>query len=198
MTTTVVHCKKDKHDVYIGRPSKWGNPFSIGKDGTRDEVIVKYSFWIINQPDLMAALPELKDKILGCWCRPQACHGDILAQLADALPEYNEIAEVMRQHLEKKLPLVWRAVVDYSHRYPVIHVIDVPQFAMTPPEGHKLDAPIRVMFDDGYVSLYADKHSRLRNQHHGKPMGFVGRIELSDPTSIDQITDFVMDRIGDY
>jgi hypothetical protein len=38
----VVHCKREPYDVYIGRPSKWGNPFQIGRDGTRDEVIAKY------------------------------------------------------------------------------------------------------------------------------------------------------------
>jgi len=74
----VVHCKKEKYDVYIGRPSKWGNPFSIGKDGTREDVISKYEIYIMNKPDLIQALPELQGKILGCWCKPLACHGDIL------------------------------------------------------------------------------------------------------------------------
>lgn len=77
----VVHCKKEPHDVYIGRPSKWGNPFSIGKDGNREQVIEKYKDWIINQPELMKSLPELKDKTLGCWCSPKPCHGDILIEL---------------------------------------------------------------------------------------------------------------------
>jgi hypothetical protein len=77
----VVHCKKEPFDVYIGRPSKWGNPFSIGKDGTREEVIAKYEEWILTQQHLLDALPELKDKTLGCWCSPQACHGDVLIKL---------------------------------------------------------------------------------------------------------------------
>ena len=81
--TKVVHCKKEKYDVYIGRPKKWGNPFSIGKDGTREEVVEKYRSWIKNQPDLLNDLHELKGKTLGCWCSPQACHGDILKELAD-------------------------------------------------------------------------------------------------------------------
>ena len=83
--TSVVHCKKEKYDVYIGRPSKWGNPFSIGKDGTREEVIQKYKEWISQQPELLADLPSLKGKVLGCWCKPQACHGDILAKLTEEL-----------------------------------------------------------------------------------------------------------------
>ena len=44
--------------VYVGRPSKWGNPFAIGRDGTRDQVIAKYRVWIVLQPALMAALEE--------------------------------------------------------------------------------------------------------------------------------------------
>ena len=83
MKTHVVHCKRDTYDVYIGRPSKWGNPFAIGADGTREQVIEKYRRWLIAQPALMAALPELRGKTLGCWCAPQACHGDLLADLAD-------------------------------------------------------------------------------------------------------------------
>ena len=82
----VVHCKRAAHDVYIGRPSKWGNPFVIGRDGTRDHVIARYEAWLLEQPELVAALPELAGKTLGCWCAPRACHGDVLARLANAQP----------------------------------------------------------------------------------------------------------------
>jgi hypothetical protein len=78
----VVHCKF-KHDVYIGRPSRWGNPFVIGRDGDRQQVIDKYRAWIVQQPELMALLPQLKGKVLGCWCAPAACHGDVLVELAN-------------------------------------------------------------------------------------------------------------------
>ncbi len=82
--TQVVHCKNEPFDVYIGRPSKWGNPFRIGKDGSREDVIEKYRHWILANPSLMARLrSELKGKTLGCWCKPNACHGDVLAELAD-------------------------------------------------------------------------------------------------------------------
>ena len=80
--TTVVNCKKEKYDVYIGRSSKWGNPFQIGPY-TREEAIEKYRVWINNNPFLLGDIDELKDKILGCWCKPKACHGDILAELAN-------------------------------------------------------------------------------------------------------------------
>ena len=77
----VVHCKKSPYDVYIGRPSKWGNPFVIGKDGTRTEVIRKYEQYIRSKPDLLFQLEELDGKILGCWCSPLPCHGDVLIRL---------------------------------------------------------------------------------------------------------------------
>ncbi len=79
----VVHSKQAHYDVLVCRPSKWGNPFHIGRDGTRSEVIVKYRQWIVQQPELMAALHELRGKRLGCWCSPKACHGDVLAELAN-------------------------------------------------------------------------------------------------------------------
>lgn len=85
----VVHCEKDRFNIYIGRPSKWGNPFIIGRDGTRKEVIDKYRIWILDQPELIKALPELKGKILGCWCKPNSCHGDVLSDLANKPEQYN-------------------------------------------------------------------------------------------------------------
>jgi hypothetical protein len=81
--TIVVHCKTARYDVYIGRPSKWGNPFEIGKDGTRKEVIDKYRDYILSNSDLLEALPELEGKTLGCWCPPKPCHGDVLVELLE-------------------------------------------------------------------------------------------------------------------
>lgn len=73
----------------------WGNPYShLPQDksrfpvflvATRVEAIAKYREWIKTQPQLLAALPTLRGKILGCWCVPLACHADVLAELADAL-----------------------------------------------------------------------------------------------------------------
>jgi hypothetical protein len=79
----VVHLKRSPFDVRIDRATKWGNPFHIGKDGSRSDVIRKYAEWIVQQPALMKALPELKGKRLACWCAPEACHGDVLARLAE-------------------------------------------------------------------------------------------------------------------
>jgi hypothetical protein len=79
----VVHCKREKHDVYIGRPSKWGNPFTLHKGGDRTAVIAQYEAWLLKQPHLLAALHELRGKVLGCWCAPKSCHGDVLLRLAN-------------------------------------------------------------------------------------------------------------------
>jgi hypothetical protein len=77
--------------VYVGRGSKWGNPFKIGRDGTRNEVVAKYAAWIERQPELMAALPELVGKHLVCWCAPERCHADVLLELLDdANRQFNE------------------------------------------------------------------------------------------------------------
>lgn len=101
--TRVVHCKIDKYDVYIGRGSIWGNPFSHREGtkaqfvvGTREESIEKYRDWLLKQPELLAQLPTLKGKILGCYCKipkdpDRPCHGDILAELADNPPEIKTI-----------------------------------------------------------------------------------------------------------
>jgi len=79
----VVHCKRAKYDVYVGRPSKWGNPFTIGRDGARAQVIAKYRAWILTQPALVeAARRELRGKVLACWCAPLACHAEVLAEIA--------------------------------------------------------------------------------------------------------------------
>lgn len=73
--------------VYIGRGSKWGNPFVIGKDGDREEVITLYMEHLLNSRDLLEAIPTLTDKFLVCYCAPEACHGDVLIDLANPINE---------------------------------------------------------------------------------------------------------------
>lgn len=86
MKTKVVHCKKEPYDIYIGRPSEWGNPFISGVDGTRTEVIEKYRRHVMETPELVGKLDQLRGKTLGCWCRPLACHGDVLVAICENLP----------------------------------------------------------------------------------------------------------------
>lgn len=74
--------------VYIGREtrrlnlprSKWHNPFVVGKDGTRAQVIAKYREHL-KRKGLVAELEELRGKDLACWCWPEPCHGDVLLEL---------------------------------------------------------------------------------------------------------------------
>jgi hypothetical protein len=93
--TRVVNLKSGQpYDLYIGRAnpryrlakSKWANPFKLGRDGTRDEVIAKYRAWLLERPELLAQLGELRGKVLACWCKPERCHGEVLAELADGTP----------------------------------------------------------------------------------------------------------------
>jgi len=78
---------EQQNAVYIGRPSKWGNPFSH-LDGTlaqfkvasREEAIRRYELWLGTQP---LDPRELAGRDLLCWCAPEACHGDVLLRLAN-------------------------------------------------------------------------------------------------------------------
>ena len=88
ITTTVVHCKVEpRYDVYIGRPSKWGNPIPIvgSKNGLGRRISLKqHKRYLRKQPHLLDAIEsELKGRMLGCYCKPKACHGDLLALLAN-------------------------------------------------------------------------------------------------------------------
>ncbi len=78
----VVNIKLSDYTVYIGRGSVFGNPFRIGKDGTREEVVAKYETYARSNPELLKAIKELpKDAVLGCYCKPLMCHGDIIEKL---------------------------------------------------------------------------------------------------------------------
>lgn len=70
--------------IYVGRPSVWGNPFKLGRDGDRDTVIEKFRVWLENKPDIQAAIRrELGGKDLVCFCAPQPCHADVLLAIAN-------------------------------------------------------------------------------------------------------------------
>lgn len=70
--------------VYIGRPSRWGNPFKIEEFDSREECIAAYREWLVRKPELLEAIRrELRGKDLVCWCKPLSCHGDVLLQIAN-------------------------------------------------------------------------------------------------------------------
>lgn len=94
---------QDDKNIYIGRrgivfvdkerypkqDSPFCNPFKVGKDGTREEVIEKYRLYIKKrlkrEPELKEQFAALKGKRLGCWCHPEACHGDVLLKMLEEL-----------------------------------------------------------------------------------------------------------------
>jgi hypothetical protein len=82
--TVVANLLRERFDVYIGRGSKWRNPFRIGVHGNREEVIRKYKDYLLSKPELMGSLEELRGKVLGCFCKPKPCHGDVLVELLDS------------------------------------------------------------------------------------------------------------------
>lgn len=69
--------------VYIGRGSKWGNPFVMGTDGNREEVIRLFSERVLMEHHVTIKA-ELKGKHLVCFCAPKACHGDLLLKIANS------------------------------------------------------------------------------------------------------------------
>ena len=86
MTLAVYHRKRNPPEdaVYVGRPSRWGNPYVIGKHGTREEVLAKFREYAVER---MASdsqwLVPLVGKSLVCWCAPLPCHGEVLMELAN-------------------------------------------------------------------------------------------------------------------
>ena len=86
MTTRVVNRRKASFDVYIGRPSEFGNPYTLAEH-SREEAIQLFGAYaedrIRRDPEWAAKVKALKGKTLGCWCSPKKCHGDVLAEIAE-------------------------------------------------------------------------------------------------------------------
>jgi len=95
--TRVVHVKREPYDVYIGRgrcpttgrAGSWGNPWSKRRHGLRaclEQFIGMIDECVQDPRWLEHARRELQGRVLGCWCKPSPCHGDILARLVDGEP----------------------------------------------------------------------------------------------------------------
>ena len=101
----VVNVKSYKGDgIYIGRScygykgSVLGNPYAIGKDGDRDEVIKKYREWLWNRYQekgsvyeellRLSEIAKKRDLVLVCWCKPKACHGDVIKRCIEWMMKY--------------------------------------------------------------------------------------------------------------
>lgn len=75
---------KDGDAIYIGRPSKWGNPFKVTKDCTRGRAIEQFRLMVLSDPEFIKTIKEeLRGKNLVCHCSPKPCHGDVLLEIAN-------------------------------------------------------------------------------------------------------------------
>ncbi len=81
----VVNRRKEQFTHYIGRPSVFGNPYTLALF-SREEAIQKYEAYVRADQALMKEIEALPaDAILGCWCKPQACHGDVILKIWEEL-----------------------------------------------------------------------------------------------------------------
>lgn len=89
----VVNLRKEKYDVYIGRASRdkegyFGNPFPLTNESKRESVLAKYRIWFYrrleNDDEFKEKILALKGKVLGCFCKPKACHGDVIVEYLEA------------------------------------------------------------------------------------------------------------------
>lgn len=102
MSTRVVNLSRRKFTLYIGREwrylpkSKWHNPFHISEGQPRGSTLDRFEAYLRSRPDLLADLHEIDDEVLGCHCRPEACHGDVLIKVRkeqlDAITTENHCA----------------------------------------------------------------------------------------------------------
>ncbi len=81
LLSRVVNKRIEHYDLYIGRGSIWGNPYVIGRDGDRSQVIAKFEKYLRSDTSLMDQLHLIDGKILGCFCKPYDCHGDVLVRV---------------------------------------------------------------------------------------------------------------------
>lgn len=84
LTLVVNKDRGDLYDVYIGRGTIWGNPYQMGQDGDRNEVIRKFAYdfgrgFLKASENLEHNLGIIRGKVIACHCKPAACHGDVLA-----------------------------------------------------------------------------------------------------------------------
>lgn len=96
MKTTVVNIRTHKYDVYIGREGHgqdgcFGNPFSVARDGGRERVIVLYREYLLKRlrvdQEFARRIEGLRGKRLGCFCKPKACHGDVIVEYLNSSSE---------------------------------------------------------------------------------------------------------------
>ena len=98
MNTTVVNVYHGGHTRRIGRPTKWGNPYALSERSQAAEVacLLAYARYL-RDAKLIDQVGELRGEVLGCYCAPRRCHGDILARCADAEDARAELHRVIEE-----------------------------------------------------------------------------------------------------
>jgi hypothetical protein len=105
---TIVNRRDTDLGVYVGRPSVFGNPFEIGRDGTRSEVIEKYEDYFVNKLGISSAtfypafmqLVEIArngDLMLACWCYPQRCHAEVIKKYIELELNGNQMKNLFKR-----------------------------------------------------------------------------------------------------
>ena len=90
---------QNENHVYVGRPSKWGNPCKLSDGKTRREAVDFYRDYVLNTDHLSKSVGELHGKVLGCWCAPYQCHAEVLHELAGNRPIY-QMASTLSETLQ--------------------------------------------------------------------------------------------------
>ena len=84
--------------VRVDRHTPWGNPIIVGRDRSRSEVIRTYVRYLASNEDLINRIEELRGERLLCHCRPQRCHAEVLALVANGYRTIEELVELVTQH----------------------------------------------------------------------------------------------------
>lgn len=131
--------------VYIGRPSKWGNPFVLEKGGDREAIYKQYCEWLDQNEELKKqAQVELKGKDLVCYCAPLRCHGDALIQIANGSSKITEF---------------WDKIVEKAKPKPTTVTVQM----LTNPMDDGID----------HINMYSKGRTKLgRDLTHFAPIGF--------------------------
>lgn len=160
MKPTVVNKYKDRYDVYIGRGSKWGNPFPITKTNTREQVIAQYKEWITEGEGkhLLNDLHELAGKRLGCFCKPKACHGDVLVEL------FNKVNMKFKEYS----PMQYLAI-DIANHFGLDKLDYDDRISWV---KHNLDCLETKTVDAEEPLLYSKAVKALRDVQQGKPTNY--------------------------
>jgi hypothetical protein len=139
------------------RPGPLGNPFVIGRDGTREEVIEKFRLYANREPSIRAMLPSLRGKRLGCVCKPKACHGDVYVEMIEEEDRMDVITK-LREFQCDVTPCGSRVTCD-----PVPEKADHDMLVVAP--AGSLDDIGRMLFEEGFEPEGSEHYRQMLDQN---------------------------------